>query len=109
MKTKNTDTDQTIMEYIQTLKKQLAQSEAHNKRLNEELPKMRAENQRLTAFLQNAAAYLRYAFENGTEYNAILTTLAHDISGLANDERCFLPRVSGYAEAERKGVSELCK
>jgi hypothetical protein len=105
MKTKNTDTDQTIMEYIQTLKKQLAQSEAHHKRLNKELPKMRAENQRLTGFLQDAAAFIR--IQNTWENDVVLATLTHDIAGLAADEPCFQPRVTGYAQAERE--QELTK
>jgi hypothetical protein len=71
---------------------------AHKLRLDRELPLMRKENQRLTGFLQDAAAYVRVM--DGTEDNQTLATLVHDINGLANDEPCFLPRVSGYAKAE---------
>jgi hypothetical protein len=74
----------------------------HNKRLNEELPLMRKENKRLMDFLQDAAAFVRSQQNKETwNQNLILTTLIHDITGLANDERCFSPRVTGYAQRER--------
>lgn len=75
----------------------------HLRKLREELPKMRKENQRLTGFIQDAAAYLRHSFNEGTRQDIILTTLAHDLSGLSNDEPCFEPRVTGYAKRELEG------
>lgn len=66
---------------------------AHYERLNKELPLMRAENKRLMSFIQDASAFLHTDLDDSTK----LATLAHDLSGLANDERCFVPRVNGYA------------
>jgi hypothetical protein len=52
-------------------------------------------------FIRDAAAFLRHCRRTGTwDRDVILTTLVHDISGLDNDESCFLPRVSGYADRE---------
>ncbi len=74
-----------------------------NKRLREELPLMRSENKRLMDFLQDAAAFIRSARIDGTwNDNMVLATLIHDITGLANDEPCFSPRVTGYAQRKRK-------
>jgi hypothetical protein len=75
-----------------------------NDRLNRELPEMRKENQRLMAFLQDAAAYLRYHDQKPTRCTQaiMLQTLSHDIRGLASDEPCFVPQVSGYAKAEEE-------
>ena len=77
--------------------------ELHNKRLNEELPKMRQENKRLTDFLKDAAAFIRIANSGKGAWNSniLLATLIHDINGLSRDEECFQPRVSGYAKRER--------
>lgn len=83
--------------------KQIAILQKHNDRLNEELPQMRKENQRLMAFLQDAAAFIRGDWSN----DVVLSTLMHDIRGLANDEPCFQPRVSGYAEREKANSSKL--
>jgi hypothetical protein len=78
----------------------------HNKRLNEELPLMRKENQRLMAFMQDASAFIRHGGKDKTwNDNIILATLIHDIFGLANDEPCFVPKVTGYAKKERKAPS----
>jgi hypothetical protein len=75
----------------------------HNARLNKELPEMRKENLRLMAFLQDAAAFVRVANSGKGTWNSnmVLSTLIHDINGLANDEKCFSPRVTGYAQRER--------
>jgi hypothetical protein len=54
----------------------------------------------LRAFIQDAHAYLRHSFREGTKPEIILTTLTHDIAGLANHDRCFCPRVSGYCRKE---------
>jgi len=56
-------------------------------------------------FIKDAAAYLRAALSDGNNFGDmanILTTLAHDIGGLEQNDPCFLPRVSGYAEVETK-------
>lgn len=80
----------------------------HKDRLDRELPQMRKENQRLTAFLQDANAFLRYACRKDLDDSVVLNTLGHDIAGLANDEPCFLPRVTGYAQlmaaADKEGT-----
>jgi hypothetical protein len=34
-------------------------------------------------------------------YLALVSTLGHDLNGLINEERCFRPRVSGYAQSAR--------
>jgi hypothetical protein len=75
----------------------------HNKRLNEELPLMRKENARLMDFIQDAAAFVRIANSGKGTWNSnmVLSTLIHDITGIANDEKCFSPRVTGYAQRER--------
>lgn len=65
--------------------------------LHEENQKLRKDNQMLRMFIADAAGYLAYAFHKGVADATILTTLAHDISGIHNKSRCFLPRVSGYA------------
>ena len=73
-------------------------------RLQRELPLMRKENQRLTGFLQDAAAFIRIAHSGKGTWNGniVLATLVHDINGLARDEECFQPRVTGYAKRERE-------
>lgn len=75
----------------------------HLRKLREELPQMRKENKRLTGFIQDAAAYVRWAFNEGHRQDVILSNLVHDLRGLANDEPCFSPRVTGYASRERAG------
>jgi hypothetical protein len=86
-------------------RKKLAQSEAHHHKLAEELPLMRKENQRLTAFLQDAAAFVQSNMGNSKTWSdrLILSTLIHDIIGLAKDEPCFLPRVTGYSQKGHRG------
>jgi hypothetical protein len=54
-------------------------------------------------FLIDARAFLRWGFDNNVSEPNMLATLIHDICGLANRERCFLPRVSGYAQQEAEG------
>jgi hypothetical protein len=72
-------------------------------RLRKELPEMRKENKRLTDFLQDAAAFIRSANTDKLwNDNIVLATLVHDITGLANDEPCFSPRVTGYAQREQE-------
>lgn len=91
------------LDTVKLLRDKLALSEAHHKRLAEELPKMRKENRRLMQFIQDAAAFIRSAHSDKTwNDNIVLATLCHDITGLANDERCFSPRVTGYAQREQE-------
>jgi hypothetical protein len=55
-------------------------------------------------FIDDAAAYIRHALEHSdsaAQRMVILGTLIHDITGLANRETCFLPRVTGYDHQER--------
>lgn len=95
--TKQERTETQLQNQLKTMAQQIATLQKHNDRLNEELPLMRKENQRLTAFLQDAAAFIRGDWSN----DVVLSTLMHDIRGLANDEPCFTPRVTGYAEREQ--------
>lgn len=76
--------------------------ETELERLKAELPEMRKENRRLTAFLQDAAAFIRMSSSGKGTWNSniVLATLIHDITGLSNDEPCFIPRVAGYAARE---------
>lgn len=50
--------------------------------------------------LEDIAAFieLQLAGRNSIDYPMIVTTIAHDIGGVLRDERCFSPRVSGYAD-----------
>lgn len=77
-------------------------AETHQHRLEKELPLQRKENQRLMDFLKDASAYMRMELAREGTMHQVLATLTHDINGLANDEPCFLPRVHGYAQAERE-------
>jgi hypothetical protein len=67
-------------------------------RLNAELAEMRKINKQQMAFFQDAAAFIRGEWGN----DVVLSTLIHDINGLAEDQPCFQPRVSGYAKRERE-------
>ena len=78
-------------------------AEKHQAKLEKELPKMRAQNQRLMAFLHDALAFMRCHKENP---GLILGTLAHDFQGLAYDEPCFRPRVTGYATDEAANTTQ---
>jgi hypothetical protein len=51
-------------------------------------------------FYEDALAYLRMAVRRGEEPAEILGTLLHDIGGIMRHERCFCPRVDGYAKIE---------
>lgn len=77
---------------------------AHKARLDKELHEMRKINQKQMAFLQDAAAFIR--IQNTWENDVVLSTLTHDIMGLASDEPCFSPRVTGYAAAEQEEFKE---
>lgn len=47
--------------------------------------------------IEDMAAYIDFASENGYSADHIGAQLLHDLSGLANNEPCFLPRTYGYA------------
>ncbi len=56
-------------------------------------------------YLKDTLAFVRFIHNNpamdaGRKYHALISTLAHDLNGLINEERCFAPRVTGYAQAE---------
>jgi hypothetical protein len=69
------------------------------RRLRAELPLMRKENLRLINFLRDAAAFIRVSNSGKGTWNSniVLATLIHDINGMANEEPCFVPRVTGYS------------
>jgi hypothetical protein len=57
-------------------------------------------------YLKDTLAYVRYIHNDPNKsdrakYLALVSTLGHDLNGLINEERCFRPRVSGYAESAR--------
>jgi hypothetical protein len=55
-------------------------------------------------FLKDLLAYVRFVHNHPTysskeKYAAIVSTIGHDLNGIINEDRCFSPRVSGYAKA----------
>jgi len=50
----------------------------------------------LERFIFDAYGFLVYALQNEVDTKTILTTLCHDIGGLAKRDAYFSPRVSGY-------------
>jgi len=58
-------------------------------------------------YLKDTLAFVRFIHNNPNmsperKYSAIVSTLGHDINGILNEERCFSPRVTGYARAEEE-------
>jgi len=56
-------------------------------------------------YLKDTLAFVRYIHndENRSDkakYDALISTLGHDLNGLINEDKFFSPRVSGYAQAE---------
>jgi len=49
-------------------------------------------------FFECAAGYLVWCNDNKEPANRQLSTLIHDICGLARQEECFSPRVSSYGK-----------
>jgi hypothetical protein len=86
------------------LHEELRTLRAHKLRLDIELAEMRKINKQAMAFFTDAAAFIRASTSGKGHWNSniVLSTLMHDIIGIANDDKCFLPRVSGYAERERE-------
>jgi hypothetical protein len=57
------------------------------------------------AYLKDTLAFIRYIHNNPTmdlqqKYHSLISALGHDLNGLINEDRCFSPRVSGYAKLE---------
>ena len=56
-------------------------------------------------YLKDTLAFIRHIHlsdrTDKDKYAAILMTLAHDLNGLINNERCFSPRVTGYSKLEK--------
>lgn len=61
-----------------------------------------ATEQELRDFIEDAAAFCRWALNNDNR-EIIIATLTHDIGGLSQGKECFSPRVSGYAKKELLG------
>jgi hypothetical protein len=64
--------------------------------LQDRLRIVQNENNMLRRFIQDGAAYLNHARKHKVPNSLVISTLRHDFNGLANNEACFLPRVSGY-------------
>ena len=57
-------------------------------------------------YLKDTLAYVRYIHNDTNKsdrakYLALVSTLGHDLNGLINEDKCFRPRVSGYAQCAR--------
>jgi hypothetical protein len=71
--------------------------------LHDTIKQLRKANDKLEHFIADAAAYIRHCRrEYGNNSAVIVSTLYHDLSGLLMDEPCFLPKVTGYRNNERK-------
>lgn len=64
--------------------------------LHADLKDLRKQVWKYEAFIRDAAAFIRYGRNFGMSKDLMLTTLTHDLNGLAEKETCFLPRVNGY-------------
>jgi hypothetical protein len=56
-------------------------------------------------YLKDTLAFVRYIHndENRSDkakYDALVSTLGHDLNGLINEDPFFMPRVSGYSKQE---------
>lgn len=51
-------------------------------------------------FVMDAAAYVRFAYDNNYNTSRMLGTLTHDIIGMESQDPTFTPRVTGYAQYE---------
>jgi len=80
-------------------------------KLHSELPQMRAENQRLMAFIRDADAYVRLVREASKDYSdnlqrmnieQIVADLQHDFKTIIEDEPNSPLKVSGFAEKAQK-------
>jgi hypothetical protein len=66
---------------------------------NIKLEALEGRAQELERFIQDARAFIEWAFLHNSEA-LIRSTLIHDIAGLADRAECFSPRVSGYAKRQ---------
>ena len=61
--------------------------------------------------LLDMAAFVLYSIKNGLAYHTVMTTLAHDVNGIARrnmeGDEFFLPRSSGYRKHLKERVDEL--
>jgi hypothetical protein len=64
--------------------------------------KIEEERDNLREFLQDMSAFLEFCRDKQMPALYIIGNLQHDIIGLLNRDRCFLPRVSGYASLQNK-------
>ena len=55
--------------------------------------------------LKDMLAFIRFVhnrpdWSDKHKYMALISTLGHDLNGIINEHRCFLPRTSGYSRLE---------
>jgi hypothetical protein len=63
-------------------------------------------------FLKDLLAYVKFVdndntLDAGQKYHNLILTISHDLHGVINEERCFAPRVTGYAQAELIEMAEI--
>lgn len=55
-------------------------------------------------YLKDTKAFMRFIHNSDKtlqeKYNALISTIAHDLNGLINEDKCFSPRVTGYSKLE---------
>jgi hypothetical protein len=56
-------------------------------------------------YLKDTLAFVRYIHNDTNKsdkakYDALVSTLGHDLNGLINEDPFFRPRVSGYSKLE---------
>ena len=56
-------------------------------------------------YLKDTLAFIRYIHNDTNrsdkaKYDALISTLGHDLNGLINEDKCFSPRVTGYSKLE---------
>lgn len=63
-------------------------------------------DEQFSKFYDDAIAYVKWAIKAKRMPAEIVNTMIHDIGGLVRRERCFVPRVSGYAKTEKKNAQK---
>ena len=63
------------------------------------------------SFLKDLLAFTRYIHFNDkmdvqAKYNALVSTLGHDLNGILNEDKFFSPRVSGYSKSPRASFDQ---
>jgi hypothetical protein len=53
--------------------------------------------------LKDMLGFLKYVhyetdMDKAGKYSMLIQTLAHDLNGLINEDKCFSPRVTGYSK-----------